>query len=190
MNTFLSTHFYLIRCIRIFSVTDNQNYVIDFQDDYDLCSISSDDDLLKSNMDVLMLVDREEQNQQAFLIKMIDFIHRAQLNKINTNNFLSLLHSTKSLATLDTPKTINKLWEFLNVRFNFDMFYFCSTCFTKLKAFQDICSSCMLKQHANSELCIFSLGNELERVVQSTFDLMEWYKLNKTHIPSDIINSN
>jgi recombinational DNA repair protein RecR len=130
----------------------------------------------------------ENLHQHNFLSQLIDFIHAAKLNKTTTKSLLTLLRSTNSFTTDIIPKTTNALWEQLGVKFTFNTFYFCSTCFNELHGYQDICSVCNLKEKANSELCVFSLAEEIERVVKSTINIIKWYSLPENQIVADLIH--
>jgi hypothetical protein len=109
--------------------------------------------------------------------KMTDFIHTAKLNKVTTTVLLSLLRTTCSFDVQDIPKTTNALWKELQIDFAFEKFYHCSLCFTELVKHQDVCPNCdAAMTTTNSELCVFSLANELQRVVRSNVDVMDWYR--------------
>jgi hypothetical protein len=134
-----------------------------------------------------MFSDYENVHQHHFLAQLIHFIHAAKLNKTTTTSLLSLLRTTKSFTTDFIPKTTNALWEQLGVKFPFERFYFCSLCFKELHRYQDICTMCNSKEKANSELCVFSLTEEIERVVKSTIDIIKWYSVPENELVSDVI---
>jgi hypothetical protein len=132
--------------------------------------------------------DYENLNQQRFLSQLTNFMHAAQLNKTNSSSLLSLLRSTCSFTIDSIPRTTDALWQELGIAFTFKTFYYCSICFTELTRYQDSCSICNLKEKANSELCIFSISDEIERVVQSNIDLIQWYSSPEHQIAADIVN--
>jgi len=140
------------------------------------------------NFDVNICSNYENLQQHRYLSELVDFIHAARLNKTTTSSLLSLLRATNPCTTRAIPKTTHALWEQLDVKFTFKTFYFCSVCFNELHQYQDICSICNFKSQANSELCIFSLADELKRVVKSTIDVIHWYSVPEHQIVSDIIN--
>ena len=127
-------------------------------------------------------------HQDRFFSQLTDFIHCAKLNKTTTMSLLSLLRTTNALSTDIIPKSANGLWEQLGVKFGFESFYFCSICLRELRNYQDICSVCDSKEKANCELCVFSLKEELERVVKSTIDVIQWYRIPQNQIVADVIN--
>lgn len=108
-----------------------------------------------------------------FLLKSIDFVHSANLNKTTTHSLLSLLRSNCSCSVDIIPKTTDALLKELDIKLAFNTFYFCSICFIELNNYQDICSQCNARTKANSELCIFSLDEEIKRVVRSNIDLVQ-----------------
>ena len=105
--------------------------------------------------------------------ELISFIHSAKLNKKATASLLSLLRSTTSLTINHIPKTTNALWQQLGVLFKYKTYNYCSTCFTELMQCDDSCPSCSIKNKPNSELCICSINEELERVVRSNINLIQ-----------------
>lgn len=133
-------------------------------------------------------INQENIQQQQFLSQLTDFIHTAHLNKTTTSILLSLLRSTSSLTTEFIPKTPEALWKQLGVTFSYRTFYYCSTCFSELVRYQDTCSICNSKERANSELCIFSIKDEIDRVVQSNIDVIEWYRAPENQIIADLVN--
>ena len=135
-----------------------------------------------------MSIDAESIHQQRVLSQLIEFIHTAKLNKSTTTSLLSLLRSIRFSTIDQIPKTTDGLWKQLDIQFYFDTFYFCSECFLSLNTYQDICPHCSLKQRANSELCIFSLADEIKRVLESNIEVIQWYSLHKHHFIADIVN--
>ena len=136
------------------------------------------------------LTNGENKKTQKVLIEIIKFIQQSNLNKTATSSLLSLLRSAHTLNIHDIPTSKTALWKKLNISFNHDSFFFCTNCFQQLKKFQDICIMCNNKKSANSELHIFSLENEIERVVAANIKLIEWYELKENQIAADIVNSN
>lgn len=131
----------------------------------------------------------EDASQDWFLSELTNFIHTAKLNKTSTSSLLSLLRTTHSLEIKDIPKTTHSLWKKLRIEFAFDKFYYCSICFAELVNYHDICPTCKRTKHTtNSELCVFSLANEIQRVVRSNVDVISWYRSCKNRIPCDIVN--
>ncbi|CAF4427093.1 unnamed protein product [Rotaria sp. Silwood2] len=135
-----------------------------------------------------ILTDYENAYQIQFLSKLINFIHDARLTKTTTEALLALLRSTCSFGVDNIPKTINGSWQQLGVAFTYKRFYYCSICFMELIHYQDCCSYCKIKSKPNSELCIFSIDDELKRVVQSNIDVIQWYSVPEHQINADIVN--
>ena len=89
----------------------------------------------------------------------------------------------------EIPKTADALWKKLEIEFAFEKFYYCSLCFAELMKHQDVCSKCSTAEKTtNSELCVFSLTNEIQRVVLANADVIDWYRLYEHRIPCDIVN--
>ncbi|CAF3882841.1 unnamed protein product [Adineta steineri] len=133
-----------------------------------------------------MSSDYENVYRHHFLSQLTNFIHFARLNKTATTSLLSLLKTTKSFSA-NIPKTTNALWEQVGVKFTFKTFYYCSSCFEELNSYQDLYIRCNSKEKANSEFCLFSLAEELERVVKSATDIIEWYSTPKNQLAGDVI---
>ncbi|CAF4153181.1 unnamed protein product [Rotaria sp. Silwood2] len=168
------------------------NSVVDYDDESnDGMSLSADENNSpEPNFNTNNIsIDHENIHQHNFLSELVQFIHAGNLNKSTTTSLLSLLRSAHFSTIEEIPKTTNALWKKLSIKFCFDTFYFCSTCFTNLNKYQDLCPHCNLKRTANSELCIFSLGEEIKRVVQSNIDVIEWYSLPERQIVADLILS-
>jgi hypothetical protein len=133
--------------------------------------------------------DKESRNYQNFLYKIVDFVRQSNLTKSSTSSLLSLLQLTNRSSIQAIPTTTDSLWKQLNISFDYETFFYCSTCFSPLVKFQDTCTICNNKQRNNSELCIFSLAHELQRVVRSNIKLIEWYQLKEHQINADIVTS-
>ena len=158
---------------------DGDSPLLDASDDEDECFIGDDDS------------DGEDADQNRFLSALTNFIHTAKLNKTTTGALLSLLQKTQSLEIKDIPKTTHSLWKKLRIEFAFEKFHYCSVCFTELVSYQDVCPKCKTTKHTtNSELCIFGLANEIQRVVRSNADVISWYRSCQNRIPCDIVNGN
>ena len=133
----------------------------------------------------------EESGQHRFASELMNFIHTAKLNKVTTGVLLSLLRTTCSLERENIPKRTSPLWKELHIDFAFEKFYYCSCCCTELVKHQAVCSKCSATENPmNSELCVFSLTNEIQRVVRSNSDVIEWYRSHEHRIPCDIVNGN
>ncbi|CAF3121624.1 unnamed protein product [Rotaria sp. Silwood2] len=151
---------------------------------------SVDDDSYESEQDEHeTLIDSENKKNKSFFIEIVKFIRQSNLNKTTTISLLSLLRSVHKLNIHDIPTATDALWKKLDISFNYESFFFCTNCFQQLTKFTDICFMCNNKRNVNSELCIFSLVNEIERVVAANIKLMEWYELPENQTGADIINS-
>ncbi|CAF0877792.1 unnamed protein product [Adineta ricciae] len=131
---------------------------------------------------------RPEQAQQQLLSEIIQFVHQANLNKTTTSSLLSLLRSIRNSKVNEIPKTADNLWRLLNIKFNYQIFYYCSSCFLNLENYQETCGQCKLKHKSNSELYVFSLSDEIKRVVLSNMDVIRWYSSPSHQIAADIVN--
>ncbi|CAF3953082.1 unnamed protein product [Rotaria sordida] len=123
-----------------------------------------------------------------FLSQLMNFIRDACLNKTTTEALLALLRSTCSFGIDNIPKTTNSLWQQVGVAFTYKRFYYCSICFMELIHYQDCCSHCKIKSKPNSELFIFSIDDELKRIVQTNIDVIRWYSVPDHQINADIVN--
>lgn len=149
---------------------------------YDLFKEYSD------KIDFHVLSDYDNIYHQQYFSHLVNFIHAANLNKTTTQLLLKLLRKTCSLTMDNIPKTANALWQQLGVAFAFEKFFYCSVCFTELLQYQDICLNCNVKQTPNSELFVFSIEHELQRVIRSNIDVIQWYSLPEHQIIADIVN--
>ncbi|CAF1297369.1 unnamed protein product [Rotaria magnacalcarata] len=140
--------------------------------------------------DVFPNEEGDNTSEDHFLSQLVNFIHSANLNKTTTNSLLSLLRSKCSCNAGGIPKTIDALWKLLDIKFDFDTYYFCSMCFAELLKYDDVCPTCCSKGTVNSELCIFSLSNEIDRVVKSNIDLIRWYSIPENQLVADVVNGN
>ncbi|CAF3964082.1 unnamed protein product [Rotaria sordida] len=130
--------------------------------------------------------DQIEIERKTFLQQLIEFIRDANLNKTATSSLLSLLNSSKSYDEI--PVSINQLLKQLDIKFYYDIFIYCSTCLTSLSKIQDRCINCETStKKTNSELIIFSIAEELRRVVQSNIELIKWYSFRENQMISDIV---
>jgi hypothetical protein len=126
-------------------------------------------------------------NEQAFLNKVVEFIRLANLNKTTTSELLSLLRSTGTGHNL--PRTIDQLWTRMNISFNYETYIYCSVCFKQLNTCHDRCSLCSSSNSIqNSELIVYSINDELRRVLESNIELIEWYAQPKNRLVSDVVN--
>ncbi|CAF1198932.1 unnamed protein product [Adineta steineri] len=156
----------------------------DTEDNIEPC----DDDMYHFPLDNISS-DFTSVKEQKLLLKLINFVYDAKLNKATTRSLLSLLQTATLNSSEDIPRTTNDLWNKLGVKFIYKCYYFCSTCFIELKNFHDCCSNskCNSKQKP-SELCVFSITDELKRIVQSNYDVIQYYNLPENHIMADIVN--
>ena len=130
----------------------------------------------------------EQAQQQQLLSEIIQFVHQGNLNKTTTSSLLFLLRSTRNSKVNEIPKTADNLWRMLNIKFNYQIFYYCSSCFLNLENYEDTCTQCKLKQKSNSELYVFSLSDEIKRVVLSNMDVIRWYSSPNHQVVADIVN--
>ena len=131
--------------------------------------------------------DQVEIKRQCFLHQISQLIRDANLNKIATSSLLSLLESL--ICCNQIPTSPEQLFQQLGIKFHYDAYVFCSTCFTSLERFQDRCSYCKISvRKANSELIVFSVADELQRVVESNIELIKWYSIRENQLNSDIVH--
>lgn len=167
-----------------------------------LLGSGSEDEFTESDRDIFSALSEEYSEEtdfdapntnndlyyDRFLSQLTNFIHAANLNKTTTQSLLALLRSTCSLRMDNIPKSTNALRKTLGVSFTYKASFYCSSYFQELHQYQDICSSCNTKKTPNSELYVFSIEDELERIVCSHTELIKWYSLPKNHITTDIVN--
>jgi hypothetical protein len=149
----------------------------------------AEEDSAESESDENVVSFDKKTQHHNFSYKIVEFIQQSNLNKTATSSLLSLLRLTYTSTICDIPTSTDLLWKQLNISFNYETFFFCSTCFKQLVNFQDICVICNNKQKNNSELCIFSLADEIRRVVVANIQLIEWYQLKENQVAADIVNS-
>jgi hypothetical protein len=178
---------------RVFFITEDSRHVSLDDDHIDLCidDYYSENNGSELNHPILSNLTDEIADiahpREFFFSDLINFIHCAHLNKSATATLLSLLRSTSELEATEIPRTNKDLWERMDIKFGYESFYYCSTCFKPLTAYHDVCSSCSFASMKNSELYVFTLLDELERVVLSNIQLINWYSSNKNHFISDIV---
>lgn len=155
-------------------------------DDDDEPTVDVDPNDIISSDSLVLLRDTYELNEEMFLQQIMEFIHDANLNKTDTNSLLNLLRQSKS--SYNIPSTTKQLLKKLNINFHYEVFIYCSTCLSLMNSFQEKCRLCSnINRKTNSELIVFSISDELNRVVSSNFDLIKWYQLPENQVTSDIV---
>lgn len=158
---------------------DDEPVPINFQNDLELSDSSNSDE------DAVICAPILNQNE-LFLHKLVDFIHLANLNKNTLSNLLLLLRSYQYTGFI--PSTSDQLWRILEVSFNYDLFIYCSSCLLPLKSYNERCSSSDKERNqANSELIVFSIDEELKRVVHSNIQLIRSYSKTENQIEADFV---
>jgi hypothetical protein len=134
-------------------------------------------------------VDLIDARRQSLLYELVAFILNTNLDKTKVS---SLLHLLRTVAPdSDLPRTSAALWEELGVEFSYETTFYCSNpkCFARLTHFRDVCTVCTSQYRLpNSELIIFPIQKELERLVQRNIELIEWYRQQSNQIPADVIS--
>ncbi|CAF4095285.1 unnamed protein product [Rotaria sp. Silwood2] len=120
------------------------------------------------------------------LIQIIDFIRGANLDKSNTDRLLDLLNNIHSNVGL--PKTGRELWERAGIKFTFKTNIYCSICNRQLTKFADKCNCLHGNQNMNTELILFSIPDEIRRVVKLNFNLIEFFADYRHEFMYDITN--
>ncbi|CAF3867536.1 unnamed protein product, partial [Rotaria sp. Silwood1] len=88
------------------------------------------------------------------------------LDKSNTKRLLDLLNNIKSNVAL--PKSDRELWKRAGIQFTFNANIYCSDCNRQLSKFSDKCTCPNGNQNMNTELILFSIPDEIRRVVFCT----------------------
>lgn len=133
-----------------------------------------------------MLIPVEDEDQ-IFYQQVIEFIRDANLNKTTASSLLSLLRSSTSCGNM--PSSLDELLKRLNISFHYDVFTYCSNYSSPLETLQDICGACdNLNRKPNSELIVFTLLGELQRVIRSNIKLIQWYSYPENQYESDVVN--
>ncbi|CAF1928317.1 unnamed protein product [Rotaria magnacalcarata] len=147
--------------------------------DYNDIDSSSDD----SSIDIL---DDGQNRLNKHCFDLVNFIRLSNLNKKNTNHLLKLINDLCSDKNL--PRTDKQLWQQVGVEFNYQLFIYCTNCMTLLKNVNDNCDLCINKPSViNLELILFSIENELYRIVKMN---EEFLKGNHLHGGGDLIYGN
>ena len=120
------------------------------------------------------------------LIQIIDLIRSANLDKSNTDRLLALLNNIHSNVGL--PKSGRELWKRAGVEFTFKTNIYCSICDRQLSKFADKCSCFNGNHNMNTELLLFSIPDEIRRVVKINFDLIEFFDDYRNEFMYDITN--
>jgi hypothetical protein len=170
---------------QVFLVVDNSGH--------DIGSVSSESDQPQSDcesdyssIDEEMLFNRSQREEQKFLQQLMEFAHDANLNKTTMSTLLSLLQSAKSRDQI--PRNASQLLKQLDVQMYYDVYTYCSTCLSSLERPQGRCVNCSPPDRKpNSELILFSISDELQRVVSSNIQLIRWYSLPENQLNSDIV---
>ena len=129
----------------------------------------------------------DHSDEDEDLIQIIDFIRRANLDKSNTDRLLELLNNLHSNVGL--PKTRRELWERSGVKFTFTTNIFCSICNRPLLKFTDKCKCTNTNQCMNTELILFSIPDEIRRVIKMNYYLIEFFDSVRHEFMYDITSS-
>jgi hypothetical protein len=71
------------------------------------------------------------------------------------------------------------LWREAGIEFNDETTILCMSCMKKLGKFSDRCPCNDPNRKRNSELVVFSIANELRRVIEANIDAIDWYAQKK-----------
>ncbi|CAF1397656.1 unnamed protein product [Rotaria sordida] len=127
-----------------------------------------------------------DSDEDEELMQIINFIRSANLDKSNTNRLLDLLNNIKSNVGL--PKSDRELWKRAGIQFTFQTNIYCSNCNRQLSKFADKCACLNGNQNMNTELILFSIPDEIRRVVKMNFHLIEFYENYRHEFMYDITN--
>ncbi|CAF3897334.1 unnamed protein product [Rotaria sp. Silwood1] len=139
-------------------VQDINNVVVnneyeDVQDDNDFDNCQIDNVINDESIDIEMNMN----------VKIATFICSSQLDKSNANQLIKLLNHVHDQET-PPPLSLVSLWNQLKVKFNYTTKKYCSNCMLELIKCTCNNTNCVL----NSELIIFSITEEITRVVLAT----------------------
>ncbi|CAF2041896.1 unnamed protein product [Rotaria magnacalcarata] len=121
-------------------------------------------------------------------LQILEFIRDANLDKASTDRLMRLLNNVNEYAGL--PRTGRELWHELGVEFNYRTFISCTKCNKDLLKFGDKCNCIETNHLMNTEFVLFSLADEIRRVVKNNIDLIEFFRIHKAEFPYDIVNGN
>ncbi|CAF2970318.1 unnamed protein product [Rotaria sp. Silwood2] len=153
------------------NVVVNNEYE-DVQDDYDFENCQIDHVINDESIDVEMNMN----------VKVATFICSSQLDKSNANQLIKLLNHVHDQET-PPPLSLVSLWNQLKVKFNYTTKKYCSHCMLELIK----CTCNNTNRVLNSELIVFSITEEITRVVKNNYDLIMKYRLEKQKNKDDIV---
>ncbi|CAF3972437.1 unnamed protein product [Rotaria sp. Silwood1] len=153
------------------NVVVNNEYE-DVQDDNDFDNCQIDNVINDESIDIEMNMN----------VKIATFICSSQLDKSNANQLIKLLNHVHDQET-PPPLSLVSLWNQLKVKFNYTTKKYCSNCMLELIKCTCNNTNCVL----NSELIIFSITEEITRVVKNNYDLILKYRLEQHKNKDDIV---
>ena len=119
-------------------------------------------------------------------LQIAKYVCQANLDKTKTNELLSLLSNVHNQDEPSPPSSIS-LWNKLNIKFDYVRIEYCTNCMVELVPGSS-CSCSKRYQPILSELIIFSVVNEISRVVKKNYDLILKYKAEKNNLQDDIVH--
>ena len=135
-----------------------------------------DDDI---NSDVSHKLDDEE---TYIHLEIAKYICRLNLDKFKTNQLLSLLNQVHD-QPIQSPLSSISLWKNLNIEFKYTTFTYCPNCIFELTE----CSCSTTTRLIPSKLIVFTLSEEITRVVKSNYDMILKYKHKHHENQDDIV---
>lgn len=119
-------------------------------------------------------------------LQIVEFIRDANLDKTNTDQLMRLLNNIKENAGL--PQTGRELWKEIGIEFNYQKFIYCTKCKQQLLKFGSKCDCDKTNHLMNTEVVLFSIADEISRVVKNNIDLIEFFRIHRNEFPYDVTN--
>jgi len=163
--------------------TDDNALVFDFEPSSEL---DSDYCWVEASSSETSGSESEIDNDQNRHLQIIEFVRSANLDKTNTDRLLDLLNSIHS--NVDLPKSARELWEKAGVKFSYKRTVYCTKCKRQLSKYSDKCNCDNAKKNMNTELVLFSIPDEIRRVVKKNINLIEFFHAHKDEFVYDVTN--
>jgi hypothetical protein len=155
---------------------------------YDNLSNLHYDDYIPISQDANVIIDPDAdfcEGESTINLEIAKYICKANLDKAKTSELLSLLKHVHN-HNEGPPSSNTELWRKLNVQFDYVRLEYCTNCMMELiNGSVCLCN----KNHGQppTELIVFSIVNEITRVVKNNYHLILKYRSEKNNVQDDII---
>jgi hypothetical protein len=126
-----------------------------------------------------------DETEPQIELEIAKYICDANLDKSKTNQLLTLLNHVHDQCA-SPPSSSSTLWGKLNIKFQYIKIQYCTNCMSELT--QPTCPCKPINKLIPSELIIFPIVQEIARVVNNNYDLIQKYKLEKHDNEDDIVS--